>query len=211
MRRGEEKTAPTCPAAQRLRSTNRMQRTPRLRRLSSLRDPDFVYRDSMPGLTGAGSLIRSVRLLATMTLPHDNLILFDGVCNFCISSVQFIIRHDRGAVFRFIPIQSDLGRVICRTAGLDPDDIRTFLVLTKDRALIRSDAALEVAKQLCGLWRLWVVFKIVPRGLRDWVYSFVARHRYRWFGRRDACMIPSDNVRERFLVLNSTSKVLTTF
>ena len=134
-----------------------------------------------------------------MILPHDNLILFDGVCNFCTSSVQFIIRHDRGAVFRFVSIQSDLGGKICRTAGLDPDDIQTFLVLTKGRALIRSEAALEVAKQFGGWWRLLVVFKMVPRGVRDWAYSVVARHRYRWFGRRDACMTPSADVRERFL------------
>ena len=135
-----------------------------------------------------------------MTLPHENLIVFDGVCNFCTSSVQFIIRHDRGAVFRFVCIQSHLGREICRTAGLDPDDSQTFLVLTKGRALIRSDAVLEVAKRLGGMWRLLVVFIIVPRGLRDWAYSFGAKHRYRWFGRRDTCMIPSDDVRERFLV-----------
>ena len=134
-----------------------------------------------------------------MTVSHDNLIVFDGVCNFCTSSVQFILRHDRGAVFRFVSIQSELGREICRTSGLDPDDMQTFLVFTNGRVLLRSDAALEVAKQFGGLWRLLVLFKVVPRRLRDWVYSFVARHRYRWFGRRDSCMIPSEKVRQRFL------------
>lgn len=147
---------------------------------------------------GAKSAL-SVRLLTTMTTPHDNLILFDGVCNFCTSSVQFILRHDNTAVFKFASIQSDVGREIYRTYGLDPNDIQTFLVLTKGRALLRSDAAIEVARQFGGLWRLFIAFKVIPRELRDWAYSFVARHRYHWFGRRDTCMIPSEDVRRRFL------------
>jgi predicted DCC family thiol-disulfide oxidoreductase YuxK len=134
-----------------------------------------------------------------MTLPRDNLILFDGVCNFCTWSVQFIIRHDKQAKFSFVSIQSPLGREICRGCGLDPDDVQTFLVLTGGRTLVRSDAALEVAKQFGGLWGLLVVLRIVPRAWRDWLYAFVARRRYRWFGRRDRCMVPPAEVRERFL------------
>lgn len=134
-----------------------------------------------------------------MTTPHDNLILFDGVCNLCNWSVQFILRHDKTAVFTFASIQSDVGREIYRFSGLDPDDIQTFLLLTKGQVLLRSDAAIGVARQFGGLWRLFIAFKVIPRGLRDWAYSFVARHRYRWFGRRDTCMIPSEDVRRRFL------------
>jgi predicted DCC family thiol-disulfide oxidoreductase YuxK len=134
-----------------------------------------------------------------MTLPHENLILFDGVCNFCNSSVRFIIRHDKKAVFKFLPIQSALGREIYQSAGLDPDDFQTFLVFTGGRTLVRSDAALEVARQFGDAWRLLGVFRIVPKGVRDWVYSFIARRRYYWFGRRDACMVPSESVKQRFL------------
>jgi predicted DCC family thiol-disulfide oxidoreductase YuxK len=111
-----------------------------------------------------------------MILPQDNLILFDGVCNLCTSSVQFIIRRERGAVFRFVSIQSELGREIYRTAGLDPDDFQTLVVLKNGRAIIRSDGALEIASRLDGLWRLLVVFRIVPRAMRDWAYSIIARN-----------------------------------
>ena len=134
-----------------------------------------------------------------MAQPGDNLILFDGVCNLCTASVQFIIRHDRRAVFRFAAIQSDLGREIYRTAGLDPADSRTFLVRTQGRTLIRSDAVLAVAEQLGGWWRLLAIFKLMPRAWRDWLYALVARRRYAWFRQRDSCMIPSEKVRGRFL------------
>jgi len=134
-----------------------------------------------------------------MTLPYDNLILFDGVCNLCTKSVQFIIRHDRQEAFKFLPIQSDLGREIYRASGLEPDDAQSFVVITSGRTFIRSDAALQIATKFGGLWRLFVVFKLLPRGLRDWLYSFIATRRYRWFGRRDSCLIPSEDLRKRFL------------
>jgi predicted DCC family thiol-disulfide oxidoreductase YuxK len=129
----------------------------------------------------------------------DNLVLFDGVCNFCTASVQFIIRHDRQAVFRFASIQSELGREMYRCHGLDPADIQTFLVLSGGRALVRSDAAIEVASRFGGALRLLAVFRLVPQALRDWIYSIIARNRYRWFGRTGACMIPTPELRERFL------------
>jgi len=134
-----------------------------------------------------------------MTLPHDHVLLFDGVCNFCASFVQFIIRHDKAGIFRFLSIQSDLGREIYRAAGLDPDDPQTFALISKGQTLIRSDAAIEIAWLLGGIWRLFVVFKALPRGLRDWVYSQVARRRYKWFGKQDSCLIPSEDIRSRFL------------
>jgi len=148
-----------------------------------------------------GSLkVIHVRLVNTMTAsPPDNIILFDGVCNLCTSSVQFIIRHDKSAVFRFVPIQSERGRGICRACGLDPEDIQTFLVLRNGRAYARSDAAFEVIEQFGGLWRLFLMFKVVPAGLRDWIYAFIANNRYRWFGRRETCMCPSEDINQRFL------------
>ena len=89
-------------------------------------------------------------------------------------------------MFRFVPIQSELGREIYRTSGLDPDDIQTFVVLSKGRMLLRSEAVLEIAAQFGGLWRLLVIFKVIPRALRDWFYRFFASRRYCWFGRRDS-------------------------
>lgn len=129
----------------------------------------------------------------------DNLVLFDGVCNLCTASVQFIIRHDRKAIFRFASLQSEIGKTICRSQGLDPTEVQTFLVISRGKALVRSDAAIEVAVGFGGAWRLLRVFRLVPRVARDWIYSTIARNRYRWFGRTDACMIPSPEVKDRFL------------
>lgn len=134
-----------------------------------------------------------------MMPPHDDLVLFDGACNFCVSSVQFIIRHDKREKFRFVSLQSELGREIRSRCGLDPNDLQTFLVLTGGRPLVRSDAALAMASSFGGPWRLLAVLKIVPRPLRDTLYTFIAKRRYRWFGRRESCMVPSADLRKRFL------------
>jgi predicted DCC family thiol-disulfide oxidoreductase YuxK len=129
----------------------------------------------------------------------DNLVLFDGVCNLCTASVQFIIRHDRAAIFYFAPLQSDIGREICRSQGLDPAEVQTFVLISGGRILVRSDAAIEVVSCFGGAWWFLTVFRLVPRVARDWIYSVVARNRYRWFGRTEACMIPSPQVKKRFL------------
>jgi predicted DCC family thiol-disulfide oxidoreductase YuxK len=129
----------------------------------------------------------------------DNLVLFDGVCNLCTASVQFIIRHDREAIFYFAPLQSEIGREICRSHGLDPADVQTFVLISGGKILVRSDAAIEVASRFGGAWRILPVFRLVPRVARDWIYSVVARNRYRWFGRTDACMIPTPAIKDRFL------------
>jgi predicted DCC family thiol-disulfide oxidoreductase YuxK len=134
-----------------------------------------------------------------MTPPHDNLIMFDGVCNLCTKSVQFIIRHDNRAMFKFVSIQSELGRELYRESGLDPDDLQSFALVTAGQTLTRSDAALQIAMQFGGLWRLFAVFRLLPKRLRDWVYSLIASRRYAWFGRRDNCMVPSPELRGRFL------------
>lgn len=134
-----------------------------------------------------------------LEIPVKHLVLFDGVCNLCNAGVQFILRHDRRGIFSFAPIQSELGQKIFRAQGLDPDNLQTFLVVSDGRVLLRSDAAIEVARQFGGAWRLLAGFQIIPRALRDWLYSLLARNRYRLFGRREACMIPTPEVRKRFL------------
>lgn len=131
--------------------------------------------------------------------PPDHLVLFDGVCNFCTASVQFMLRHDRRGLLRFASIQSELGRSLYRSAGLDPDRFDTLVVFSGGRVLVRSDAALEIATHFGGLWRLCGVFRWVPRGLRDRVYAFIAHRRYRWFGKSDACFVPTPEVRRRFV------------
>lgn len=131
-------------------------------------------------------------------IPH-NLVLFDGVCNLCTASVRFIIRHDRAAIFYFAPLQSEIGKKICQSQGLDPADVQTFVLISGGTMLVRSDAAIEVASRFGGVWRFLTVLRLIPRVARDWIYSMVARNRYRWFGRTDACMIPTPEIKERFL------------
>jgi predicted DCC family thiol-disulfide oxidoreductase YuxK len=129
----------------------------------------------------------------------DNLILFDGVCNLCSALVQFVIRHDRAAKFRFAAIQSEVGKEIFQSHGLDPADVQTFVFISDGEMLVRSDAAIEVVSRFGGAWRILRVFQFAPRGIRDWIYSVIARNRYRWFGRKAVCMIPAPEIKERFL------------
>ena len=134
-----------------------------------------------------------------MNLPAPHIIVFDGVCNLCSTGVQFIVRRDRDAYFRFASIQSDIGQAIYRANGLDPENPQSILVVSESGALIRSDAAIEIARHLNGFWRVLVVFKFLPRWFRDWAYGVVAHNRYRWFGKKESCMLPSPDIRKRFL------------
>lgn len=124
-------------------------------------------------------------------------ILFDGVCNLCNAWVDFVVRHDVDGKYRFAPLQSDVANDLLRGAPADlPDSI--VLVEGKD-VWVRSTAALRVARGIGLPWSLAYVFILVPRPVRDAVYDWVARHRYRWFGRRDTCRVPTPEERARFL------------
>ena len=129
----------------------------------------------------------------------DPLVLYDGVCNLCAASIQFIIRHDRSGAFRFASIQSPLGQELYRKHGLDPAVLPSVMMITGGRALLRSDAALEVLIRCGGIWKLAAALKWIPRALRDPVYDFIARNRYRWFGRNESCLIPTPEIRSRFV------------
>jgi predicted DCC family thiol-disulfide oxidoreductase YuxK len=130
---------------------------------------------------------------------YENLILFDGVCNFCNGAVQTTIALDRQRLFRFAAIQSELGQQLYRQHGLDPTDIQTLMLVNGDRALTKSDAALAVLTRLGGWWQLAGIFSAIPRPLRDWAYSEFARRRFVLFGRRDNCMIPTPDLQSRFV------------
>lgn len=133
---------------------------------------------------------------------EPTIVLFDGRCGLCTRSVQFILKRDRHARFRFAPLESAAAARACARIGaptpqaVEPDSI---IVIADGRALERSDASLAIAARLPFPWPMCTVFRVVPRGLRDWAYGIVARNRYRWFGRHDACMIPSPEQRARFL------------
>lgn len=126
-------------------------------------------------------------------------ILFDGVCNLCNSSVQFIIRHDKKALFRFAALQSEAGKALQLKFGLDPAVINTIVLVQNDRVYTRSEAVLRVARQLGGMLPLAYVFIIVPAFIRDAVYRFVGNNRYRWFGKKESCMLPTPALKARFL------------
>jgi predicted DCC family thiol-disulfide oxidoreductase YuxK len=124
-------------------------------------------------------------------------LLFDGVCTLCNGFVQFVIERDPAARFQFAALQSDAA---VRLLGVAPPPLPDSLVLIEDgRLFTRSTAALRVARGLRFPWPLAYVFVAVPRPVRDWVYDAVARNRYRWFGRRDVCMVPTPELRSRFL------------
>jgi predicted DCC family thiol-disulfide oxidoreductase YuxK len=126
-------------------------------------------------------------------------VLFDGVCHLCNSSVAFIIRHDPRGHFKFAPIQSPIGQESLRRHHIPTDALDTFVVIEGGRAYTRSTAALRVARRLSGLWSAAYVLIVVPRVVRDFIYKVIARNRYKWFGKREECMMPTLEVKERFL------------
>lgn len=139
----------------------------------------------------------------SIDMPEDQaIVLFDGVCNFCNGVVRFVHARDPRGRLRFAALQSDAARRACAAAGhelpetLDPE---TIVVIAAGRVHERSDAALEIARRLRFPWPVLGAFRVLPRALRDALYRVIARNRYRWFGRSDACMIPTPELRARFI------------
>lgn len=137
--------------------------------------------------------------------PAHPVVLFDGVCNLCNRSVAYIIRHDPRGRFRLASLQSAVGRALVAEHGLDPDALDTVVLIERGKLYRKSDAALRIARRLRGPSRFWWTARFVPRPLRDAAYGWVARNRYRWFGKRDECMVPGPGVRERFLDFEEAS------
>ena len=126
-------------------------------------------------------------------------VLFDGVCNLCHGTVRFIVDRDPDAVFRFAPLESEVGRRLVAGAyagGQAPDSV---ILLEDGRPYEGSEVALRIASRLGPPWSALLVLRIVPAGIREWAYRAVARRRYGWFGRMDACPVPDQQLRERFL------------
>ena len=127
-----------------------------------------------------------------------SIILFDGVCNFCNGMVNFIIAWDPAARFKFAPLQSEIGERMRSKYGLD-ESIDSIILIEDDHAYIYSTAALRIVRKLGALWPVLYAFIIVPEPIRDFFYRLFARNRYRLFGKRDVCMVPTPDVRSRFL------------
>lgn len=129
----------------------------------------------------------------------DDVVIFDGVCNLCARSVAFILRHEADPRLRFVPLQSTAGSRLMREIGLDPEDAKTFVLLAGGKAFVRSAAAVRVCAYFKWPWKALAAARLIPRPIRDRAYDLVARNRYRWFGRSEACMVPTPDLRARFI------------
>ena len=128
------------------------------------------------------------------------IILFDGVCNLCEASVQFVIKHDKKDLFRFVALQSELGKQIIKHIGLENKNIDSVILYEPGIAYnFKSAAALEIAKNLGGFFHLGTVFKLIPNGLRNLLYDYVAKNRYLWYGKKESCLVPTLELKSKFL------------
>lgn len=170
------------------------------------RDADFPPKISRRGGGSASRVPMTAPETPSPTAPaaaDSGVVLFDGVCNLCNSAVQFIIRRDPRAKLKFAPLDSPTARGLLGSAeftGSLPDSI----ILVEGgpdsrRITTQSTAVLRIAKRLRGPWPLAYALIVIPKPLRDWAYRFIARNRYRWFGKRESCMLPTPELRDRFL------------
>ena len=132
-------------------------------------------------------------------MSNHHIIIFDGVCNFCNSSVNFIIKRDHKNVFLFTPMQSKPAQDLISKYQVKDVGFDTFLLVKNNECYYRTDAALEITKDLSGLWFLFRSFKILPRPFRDYFYRLFARNRYSVFGKADVCIVPTPEVKSKFL------------
>ena len=132
-------------------------------------------------------------------MNNKNIIIFDGICNFCNKSVNFIIKRDPRLHFVFSPIQSNVAKEIMDKYHLHSDDIDSIILIKDDIYFTKSDAVLEIVRDLSGYWYLLKVFKIVPKCMRNYIYDFISKNRYKFFGKKDSCIIPTEKLKNRFL------------
>ncbi len=128
----------------------------------------------------------------------ERIVLFDGVCNFCNGSVNFIIARDKAKLFRFAPLQSEMGKALRESYDIG-DDIDSVVLIEGDEAYTHSDAAIQISRGLGSPWSLAYGLVVVPDFIRDGAYELFAKYRYKMFGKKDVCMIPTPEIRERFL------------
>jgi predicted DCC family thiol-disulfide oxidoreductase YuxK len=135
-------------------------------------------------------------------LPNNKkIILFDGVCNLCNQSILFVIKHDKKDIFRFVSLQSELGLKIVKHIGIANQNIDSVILYEPGKAYYyRSDAAMQIAKSLGGIFHFGTIFRILPTRLRNLFYDFVAINRYKWFGKQETCNLPSKGLEAKFLV-----------
>ncbi len=130
---------------------------------------------------------------------NRKIVIFDGVCNLCNVGVNFIIKRDPNGVFLFAPMQSDISLKLIEKYHKSGFDFNTFLLIKNGVCYERTDAILEIVKDLTGYWSIFRIFRLVPKSIRDYFYNVIAKSRYKIFGKRDQCMVPTQDIRSRFI------------
>lgn len=131
---------------------------------------------------------------------NKKIILFDGVCNLCNSAVQYIIKHDTKDIFRFVALQSELGISICKHLGVSFSKMDSIILYNPGVSYFyKSSAAIEIAKNFGGFWKLISILRIIPIFMSDYIYDYIAKNRYNWYGKKESCMIPSAEIKAKFL------------
>lgn len=132
---------------------------------------------------------------------NKKIVLFDGVCNLCENSVQLIIKHDKHDIFRFVSIQSELGKKIISHIGVDSSKVDSIILYIPNKAyFIKSNAALRIAKDLSGFISVVSYFNFLPDSIKNFVYDYIAKNRYKWYGKKESCMIPTPELASKFLL-----------
>lgn len=134
-----------------------------------------------------------------MKKQQKNIILFDGVCNLCSHFVQFVIKHDSKNVFTFASLQSETGKKLLASFGMEDNYLQTVVMIENNKIYTQSTAALRISRRLNGAWNLLYAFIIIPKSFRDMAYRWIAKNRYRWFGKNEMCMIPTPELQAKFI------------
>ena len=132
-------------------------------------------------------------------MNNQAIILFDGVCNFCNSAVNFVIKRDKNNLIQFSPLQTEIAHELLARHKLPTEDMKSFIFIEEGKSYTQSTAALKVCRYLTGLWPLLYSFIIIPRFIRDGIYKLIAKNRYKWFGQKTECMIPTPELLAKFL------------
>lgn len=132
-------------------------------------------------------------------LNNKTILLFDGYCNLCQSSVQFVLKHEKKPEIYFTSLQSETGIQLLNQYGINPNEVDSLVLIENNKVFIKSSAALRVSKYLNGLYPLSFGLLIIPKFIRNMVYDFIAKNRYKWYGKKESCMIPDVDLVKRFL------------
>lgn len=134
-----------------------------------------------------------------MEAKQHKIVLFDGVCNLCNNTVVTIIKRDKNDVFRFTPLQSAVGMVMVTELQIDTSEVDSIILVVGEQYYTKSTAALRIARDLSGAYPLLYGFMIIPAFIRNWVYDIIAKNRYKWYGKKDVCMVPTAELKKKFL------------